>query len=300
MRIAVMRGTLHLVTAQDCLTLRPLIQPALSRALYTGSRYGRVLDGLDADELLALGRTLLEEQPRTLGQLRTLLGERWPDRDANSLAYSVHYLLPLIQVPPRGLWGKSGQPICTTAEAWLGQPLAAEPSLDEMVLRYLAAFGPASVQDVQTWSGLTGLRETLERLRPGLPTFRDGRGRTLFDLPDAPRPDPETPAPPRFLPEYDNVLLSHADRARVVDEELRRRFVAENGIISTVLVDGFVGATWKLVRERGTATLRVQPLRPLAKSDAVAIAEEGNRLLHFLAVDAATRDVQVLPVADPL
>jgi hypothetical protein len=298
-RIVVMRGTLHLVTARDCMTLRRLVQPVLDRALYTGSRYGRVLDGLDTTELLALGRALLEEQPRTLGQLRTLLGERWPDRDANSLAYSVHYLLPLVQVPPRGLWGKSGQPTCTTAEAWLGQPLAHDASLDDLVLRYLAAFGPATVQDVQTWSGLTGLRPVLERLQPDLLTFRDERGRTLFDLPDAPRPDPDTPAPPRFLPEYDNLLLSHDDRARIVDEDLRRRFVAENGILSTVLVDGFVQATWKIVRARGTATLTVQPLRPLTKQNAVAIAEEGDRLLAFLAV-GATHDVQVLPVADPL
>jgi hypothetical protein len=296
-RIVVMRGTLHLLTAQDCLTLRPLVQPVLDRGLFTGSGYGKVLTGLDRDELLALGRSLLEEQPRTLGQLRTLLGERWPDRDANSLAYSVHYLLPLIQVPPRGLWGKSGHPTCTTAEAWLGQPLAAEPSLDDVVLRYLAAFGPASVQDFQTWSGLTAMRDVFERLRPQLRTFRDERGRTLFDLPDAPLPDPETPAPPRFLPEYDNVLLSHADRARIVDEDLRRRFVAENGILSTVLVDGFVGATWKVARQRRDATMRIQLLRPLSKRDSEAIGEEGARLLGFLAPDA-THDIHVLPVSE--
>jgi hypothetical protein len=166
-----------------------------------------------------------------------------------------------------------------------------------VVLRYLGAFGPATVQDLQTWSGLTGLREVLERLRPRLRTFRDEHGRALFDLPDAPLPDPETPAPPRFLPEYDNVLLSHADRSRIVDEDLRRRFVAENGILSTVLVDGFVQATWKIVRQRREATLRVQLLRPLTKQDRLAIAEEGARLLRFLAPDAP-HAVQVLPVSD--
>lgn len=296
-RIVLMRGTLHLVTACDCLTLRPLVQPVLDRALHSGSRYGRVLPSLDPNELLSLGRSLLEEAPRTLGQLREILGERWPDLDATSLAYCVHYSLPLVQIPPRGLWGKSGQPTCTTAEHWLGQPLAASPSYVDLVLRYLGAFGPATVQDLRTWSGLLGLNDVLERLRPRLVTFRDERGRILFDLPDAPRPDPETPAPPRFLPEYDNVLLSHADRARIVDEELRRRFVAENGILSTVLVDGFVQATWKIVRQRGTATLRVQPLRTLSKADTLAVAEEGAHLLAFLAA-GATHDVQVLPASE--
>ena len=144
-----------------------------------------------------------------------------------------------MQTPPRGLWKRSAQVTSTTAEAWLGRPLSSTPSIDDMALRYFAAFGPATVADLRTWSRLTGLREVVERLRPRLVAFRDDAGRELFDLPDAPRPDPETPAPVRFLPQYDNVLLSHADRSRFVDAGVS--LPIGNG---TVLVDGRVRATW--------------------------------------------------------
>lgn len=288
-RMASLRGTVHLTTARDALSIRPLVQPALTRALYSGSPYGRGIAGVPVDDLLAAGRTLLEEEPRTLAQLRAELGPRWPDHDANALAYSVHYLLPLVQMPPRGVWGKSGRPVCTTAEHWLGQPLDAEASLDALILRYLAAFGPATPGDMRTWSGLTGLREVVERLRPRLRTFRDEQGRELFDLPDAPLPHPDTPAPPRFLPEYDNVLLSHADRGRIVSEANRARAGIGR---RTVLIDGFVAGAWKIARARGRAALNIEYYDSVAASDRVALEEEGARLLTFLA-PGAEHDLRV-------
>lgn len=296
-RIALMRSTIHLVTARDCLALRPVLQPALARSLYTGSPYGRHIVGMDIEALLRAGRRLLEEQPRTFAELGALLQEQWPERDAAALANACRNLLPLVQAPPRGVWGKGGAARHTTAESWLGRPLAADASPDALVLRYLAAFGPAGVRDAQIWSGLTGLGEAFARLRPRLRVIRDEGGRELFDLPDAPRPDLDTPAPPRFLPDYDNVLLAHVDRGRIIADEHRARIFTGNAIRPTVLVDGFVAGTWAIERQRTAATLRVTPFAPLAADDRATLEEEGSRLLGFVALDAESRDVQIAPAS---
>ena len=291
-RIALMRNTIHLVTARDCLALRPLVQPIFDRDLSSNHSHGAALKGMDLDELASAGRALLEERPLTGKELGRLLAERWPDRPPASLAHSVRGREPLVQVPPRGVWGRSGAAAHTTAESWLGHPLSRDSTLDEMVTRYLGAFGPATVKDAQTWSGLTRLREVFERLRPRLCAFRDERGNEIFDLPDAPRPDPDVSAPPRFLPEFDNLILSHADRSRVIAEDHRRAIASRNGMVpAAVLVDGFVRGTWKVERTKKAATLAITPLEPLSKKVRAALAEEGERLLRFVAEpegDAAT------------
>jgi hypothetical protein len=214
--------------------------------------------------------------------------------DQAALANAVRALLPLVQVPPRGIWGASGQAAHTTAESWLDSPLETDPAPDTMVLRYLAAFGPATVLDAQAWSGLTRLREVVERLRPELVTFRDERGNELFDLPGAPRPDPDVPAPLRFLPEFDNVLLSYVDRTRILADEYKPAISTVNGIIpGTVLVDGFVQGSWKVTRQRRVATLQITPFRRLSQRHRAGLVREGERLLDFAAPDAGTREVTV-------
>ena len=211
-RMPLFRATLHLVTRKDALQLRPVVHPVLHRGFYSGSPFGRNLDGLDVEPVLAEGRRLLEEAPRTRAELQPLLAERFPDHDAPSLAYACTYLLPTVQVTPRGLWGRSGRSAFTTLESWVGAPMATGEAPDELVMRYLKVFGPAAPADLRAWSGLPGAAEIIERLRPSLRTFRDEHGRELVDAPRAPLPDPETPAPVRFLPEYDNVVLGHDDR----------------------------------------------------------------------------------------
>ena len=291
-RIALMRNTVHLVSARDCLKLRPVVQPVLARS-FPGSPFAKNLARVDTEALLEAGRALLEDRPRTRAELSKLLGEQWPDRDPASLAHAITFLMALVQVPPRGVWGKSGQATWTTAEAWLGRPLDPDPSLEEMVQRYLGAFGPAAVKDVQTWSGLTRLGEVTDRLRSHLRTFRDEHGRELFDLPDAPRPDPDAPAPPRFLPEFDNLILSHADRTRIIADDHRRVIASKNGMVpATVLVDGFVRGTWKIERTRGKAALVIEPFEPLARKDRDALAEEGERLIRFTGAGAETFEIR--------
>jgi hypothetical protein len=290
-RLALMRGTVHLVSADDALTMRPLIQPLLDHALYRNTTYGPGVRGMDLDALVAAGRALVEERPRTLKELGELLQAQWPDRPGASLAYAIRNQLALVQTPPRGIWGQRGQAICTTAEAWLGRPLDPAPSLDALVLRYLAAFGPASPRDMQVWSGLKGLREVFARLQPQLVIFRDENGVELFDLPNAPRPDPDTPAPVRFLPEFDNLLLAHADRTRVVDDHWKKIFTG-NTIFGSVLVDGFVCGTWTIERLPAATTLRIAPFAALSAQERAAVADEGADLLGFAASDAQAHDIQ--------
>ncbi|MFD9095987.1 winged helix DNA-binding domain-containing protein [Streptomyces collinus] len=285
-RIALMRGTVHLVTAADCRALRPCLQPFMERSLAT--TFGKDLHGLDPAEIAAAGRALLERSPLTVGDLSAALRETWPDRPAGALGNVVRNLLPVVQTPPRGVWGRSGRTTYATAEDWLGAPLDSEPDLDSLVLRCLAAFGPATVKDVQAWSGLTRLRAVIERLRPRLVSFRDEDGRELWDLPGAPRPDAGTPAPVRYLAPYDNAILSHADRTRIISDEHRRAIATRNGLIpGTILVDGFVAGTWRTGGARGATTLDVELFHPVSGRRRAELAEEGERLLLFASDGAA-------------
>ncbi|WP_369375352.1 winged helix DNA-binding domain-containing protein [Streptomyces sp. cg36] len=301
-RIVTMRSTLHLHTADDALTLRPLVQAARDREL---KQFRAQLAGVDLDRLGTAVRAMVEERPYTMGELREALSREWPGATPAALAVAARCRLPLVQVTPRGLWGRSGQVALTTVEQWLGRAPGPVPAPDATVLRYLGAFGPASVKDMQTWAGLTRLGEVFERLRPELVTFRDENGAELFDLPDAPRPAPDTPAPPRFLPEFDNLLLSHADRGRVVPPAHRGRAWKGNQAFRTLLVDGFLAGVWRIDEGEGgkagkdrkggkagggttsgaggAAVLTVEPFGPLTPGVRDQIVAEGERLLVEMA-----------------
>jgi hypothetical protein len=294
-RMHVMRSTVHLVTADDAVWLRPLTDPVLRRS-FMGQAFPKDLVDVDFDEVVAAARELLDEQPRTRAALGRALAERWPGRDPGSLSYAASYLLPIVQIPPRGLWQRSGPATWAVAETWLGRALNGDDarSVDDLLLRYLGAFGPASVNDAQRWCGLTRLREVADRLLAAgrLRRFSDEDGRPLLDLPEAPRPDPDAPAPVRFLPEYDNLLLSHADRRRVIPHERRVPLPPGNGGTGgEVLVDGLYVADWKITRsaDKATATLTVEPfaeLPPLTGDDESDVAAEGQQLLDFVAPGA--------------
>jgi hypothetical protein len=252
------------------------------------SVHGAALRGLDWADLAGATRTLLaDDGPLTPRELGTGLGRRWPRRDVEALGHAARNLVPLVQLPPRGLWTRSGQTRYRTTSSWLATEAtgADQPhSLRDLVLRYLAAFGPASAADFQTWSGVTGVADVIDELRPDLIEFRDRAGRPLFDLPNAPRPEPDTPAPPRLVAPYDNLLLSHADRTRVMAEEDRRRLTnSPNGVVpGAVLVDGFVQGSWTVQRQRKPPSIRVVLYRALNRRKRAGVEAEAARLATWV------------------
>jgi hypothetical protein len=274
-RLHLMRNTVHLVSARDCLDWRALFYPLHAAQFSAHFRHGT--EGVDRDALLTQAKRLLEEQPRTRGELGKLLAGRWPGADPGVLAYTATHHIALCQVPPRGIWAKNGPAAWAPVENWLGAPLRRVP-VDALVLRYLGAFGPATAADIQVWSGLTRLREVAERLP--LRTFRGEAGQALYDLPDAPRPAEDTPAPQRFLPEYDNLLLSHKDRTRVIPSNRPVPLPPGNGATAgTFLVDGMLQGTWQ-IRDQ---SLRIQPFTRLHPADRDALLTEAAQLRTFVA-----------------
>jgi hypothetical protein len=294
-RATTMRGTLHLLSAADYVTLRGALQPGLTRGMQ-GILRGRA-ETFDVGALAAEARVFFGGAPATFDAFRLHLKAKYPEGDERAMAYAVRTHLPLVQVPAETPWGFPASADFALADAWLGTAVSTAPApAHALVRRYLAAFGPATPGDAQAWSGLSGLRETFEELRPELVTFRDARKRELFDLPAAPRPDEDTPAPVRFLPDFDNLILSHDDRTRVMADEHRPRVVSKNLQVSaTFLVDGFVAGTWRIERKKKSAALLVEPFGKFDKPAVAALEEEGEALLRFVEEDAATREVRLSP-----
>ncbi len=304
-RLALMRGTIHLVTADDALAWRALAEPVITRG--TEGAFGRHYAGLDREAVAEAARELTEQAPRTFAELGPLLAERFPGRDPAALAQLARARLPLIQIPPRGLWGASGRIAHTTARAWLGRDCAPAADkdragdVDRLVLRYLAAFGPATVMDAQAWSGLTRLREVFDRLAPSLRPYTGENGAQLYDLPDAPRPAPDAPAPARFLPEYDNLLFSHAERTRVNPANRRIPLFPGNGAaLGYYLLDGTWQGLWRTDRTRPRkggehVRLTIQHFSPPTNTARGELEAEGRKLLTFLAADAESAEVVFSP-----
>jgi hypothetical protein len=286
-RLSLMRNTIHLVTARDAVGLKPLFMRLGERGYLRGSPWGRNMRGADLAAIRRAGSEIMAEQPRTVAELGRRLAQRFPKHDGLAMAYGVRYMVPLVFTTPRGVWQGKGPVALTTFDAWLGRPPGPAFDEEDVVLRYLAAFGPASPADMRAWSGLA-MRPAFERLRIRLRIFRDEEGRELFDLPGGPRPAAGGEVPVRFLPDYDNVLLGHADRTRILPVGKHVGLFNSAGIMKgSVLVDGFVRAAWMPAATAGTTTLTITPFdKPLAKREAHLVEAEGMRLLEFLAPGA--------------
>jgi hypothetical protein len=287
-RTHLMRRTVHLLSADDTLAWRARHEPMLRQRVL--GVYRAELDGIDLDELASAGRAVLADgEPRSLTEVARELAGRWPATVPRVLGETVvAALVPVAQVPPRGLWRTKAGVRNALLSVWLGReidppaPDGSDPVGEALVRRYLAAFGPAATADLRAWCGLAGLPAAVAAVREELVTFRDERGRELIDLPDAPRPDPDTPAPVRFLPSFDNAILGYHDRSRIIDTDHRGLSVAGARV---VLVDGRVAATWSV--EDGTVI--VTPLRRFSRADRTAVAEQARALASFLSGDERQR-----------
>jgi hypothetical protein len=291
-RVTSMRGTLHVMTTADYVAMRGALQPMLSRGTQSILR-GRGAE-LDMAALDTEGRNFFGKGAATFDALRDYLKTKHPGADERAMAYAIRTHVPLVQVPTDAVWAFPAAADFTLADGWLSTKVStAATSAEVLVRRYLAAFGPATPADAQAWSGMGGLRDTFEKLRPTLVTFRDERKRELFDLPDAPRPDEDTVAPVRFIPDFDNLVLSHDDRTRIMAEAHRSRVTLKNlQVRATFLVDGIVAGTWKSERKRKAAVLVIEPFGAVARRTRAALEQEGEQLLAFLEVDATERAIR--------
>ena len=291
-RATSLRGTIHLMTAADFVAFRGAIQPALTKGMQVILR--KRLDTFDSDRVMTMARAFFGKAPATFDAFRIHLKKSFPKDDERAMAYAVRMQLPMVQVPCDAAWGYDAAADFALADDWLGKsiPVCDTPATT-LVTRYLAAYGPATIADAQTWSGLAGLRDTFEALRPSLVTFRDEKKRELFDLPDAPRPAGDVVAPVRFLPEFDTLMLAHADRRRFIADAHRPKLTSKNLQVAAVfLVDGMAAGTWKVERKRKTATLVLQSFGPLTKKAVAVLEVEGDALLRFVEEDAAERVVR--------
>jgi len=276
------RATVHLVLADDFCWLRPTVQPVIAR-LTRHAYYAREIDGLDIGKVAEVGREILSDRTLTRRELGRLLAQRFPGRHSGRLAGTVELLEPLVHGLANAAWGswRSVGPISVSrTEAWASRPMR-DPDPEAMISRYLAGYGPATVMDIQAWSGLTRLGEVADRMRPALRVSRDESGRELLDLPHAPIADPDVPAPVRFMPAFDNALLGHKDRTRIIDEGDRKRVARDASAgVPVFLLDGFARGTWAVEGER----LSVTPFRPLTPGETDAVAAEAERLCEFAGI----------------
>ena len=282
-RVTLMRGTIHLVSALDARRMRPHFTPLLEAAPFRPGFFFGATVGMDIDEVRSRGVELFQSGPKKSADIRDWAKECWPDRDPGAVVQAMYYLLPLLQIPPRGKWKQNNRPVWSDIESWLGAPLIHDYPLDDLVLRYLRAFGPASTMDMQAWSRLKGFKSVVDRLGLQLRTYKDERGRVLYDTAEGELVAGDVDAPPRFLGWYDNVALSHDDRSRIVDLNLAAGSTGPaEGNVSTFTLDGFLAGSYKVNVQKTGASLTISPGRQLSESERQQLSDEGESLLRFM------------------
>lgn len=290
-RVPSFRSTLHVMSARDYQTMHPLILPALIKGM--NSFHGRNLQGVDVPVLVEKSKSYLAEAPRSMGEIKDYLQPFEPNRMGEALNYAARTFIPLVQVPPAGTWGSGTMAKYALAEQWLGGMSEAMPVL-EFFKRYLSAAGPASVMDFQTWAGLTNLQKELMPYRDQFKRYQTEDKRELWDIPHGEIITGDTPAPVRFIPEYDNLLISHQDRTRILaDKDRTKVFLTAGRVLGTVLIDGFVGAIWKAEKpSKKSLTISIEPFMSLSQTHHAAILDEAGQLATWMA-EGATPDVKI-------
>ena len=294
-RATTMRGTLHLHTAADLIGFRALVQNYLMATWRSGFR--KRFAGQDEKAVHREGLKILKKGPTTIGAVGKALHEMFPEAEALALAVFIQMSETLIQVPPTRVWGNGSAPLLERAEMWLGKQKPALSRID-LVRRYISAYGPASIQDMQTWCRLTKLNVEFKALEKELVTFESEDGRVLYDLPDAPRPAADTPAPIRFLPLYDNAYLGFDNRRRMLMDIDLKRLNMFADFKPALLIDGVIAAGWVVSRKKAAARLEIEPYHKLSKKQIREIEAEGEAFLRFMEEDATSLTVEVQAHAD--
>lgn len=279
-RFLTMRGTVHVLTGADALQLRGWVQPTLDRQSAT-NQSSRPAGHLTTADLDAVVGPLLADDPQPLPAIGRALATAFPGVPEAALRHVTRERLPLLQVPPRGLWKRSGGVVYALADRYLGRPFG-EADVEDLVLRYLAAYGPATAADMTQWSSVTRLGPVFTAMHRAdrLVAYADEKGRTLYDVPEAPIAEDDLPLPPLLLGVYDNVFLSHADRDRIAPEQARRAWMGANGGVGSAFFhDGLFAGIWRVADGRVALETFFTP----TKAEQKAIGIEVERVEALLA-----------------
>jgi hypothetical protein len=293
-RAPLLRSTLHLLSADDYVRFRMTIQPALSKGFR--SFFGTRMADLPLETVLEVANEALQTRALSTGDFKKVLLQVAPNADPDAMAYAVRTFIPLVQVPPGGFWGTGANADYALAETYLRRTLEPE-NIVGLLTRYLQAFGPASIKDLQFWVVIPKLQDSINAVQDQFVTYKDPKGTVLLDVPNMPIPDGDTPAPIRLIPEYDNLVIGHDQRARILpDEHYKKIFLSAARVRATMLVDGFVAGAWKTERVKKDLTLTLEPFFGVSQAIKEELINEAEDLVRFIDENAILHRVVWQPL----